>query len=198
MKPVSSLRGSMVPLDRADVDTDQIMPKQFLCRIERTGYGEFVFDSWRQEANFVLNDPRYAAATILVAGRNFGSGSSREHAAWGLQQYGFSGIVAPSFGDIFRNNCTNIGLLTAVASTETVTALLELTVAEPGAEIEINLEQQRLAASGVSAAFTIDPTHRSQLLSGSNPIAAGLALAATIERYESERNAWLPNTTGGG
>ena len=198
MKPVSSLRGSMVPLDRADVDTDQIMPKQFLCRIERTGYGEFVFDSWRQEANFVLNDPRYAAATILVAGRNFGSGSSREHAAWGLQQYGFSCIVAPSFGDIFRNNCTNIGLLTAVASTETVTALLELTVADPGAEIEINLEQQRLAASGVSAAFTIDPTHRSQLLSGVDPIAAGLAQALAIEHYETERDVWLPHTTGGG
>jgi len=197
MKSVSTLTGRMVPLDRADVDTDQIMPKQFLRRIERMGYGEFVFDSWRQEGDFVLDDPTYAGATILVTGPNFGSGSSREHAAWGLQQYGFTGIVAPSFGDIFRNNCANIGLLTAAASPDTVDALLQLATTEPGSELEIDLEQQQLNASGVSAEFTIDAIHRGQLLTGMDPIAAGLAHSSMIEKFETARETWLPTTTEG-
>lgn len=185
----------MVPLDRADVDTDQIMPKQFLRRIERTGYGEVVFHGWRENPSFVLNDDRYSAATILVAGRNFGSGSSREHAVWGLQQYGFSAIVAPSFGDIFRHNCANMGLLTASATPETVRALLKVAAAEPDAELEIDLDEQRLAAPGVYAQFAIDPVHKRQLLSGMDPIVANLAHRATIEKYERERNSWLPTTT---
>src|SRR5688500_15714840 len=126
MNPVRMIDGTMMPLDRADVDTDQIMPKQFLKRIERTGFGEFLFHDWRADDDFVLNDPRRADAAVLVTGPNFGSGSSREHAPWGLQQWGFTAVVAPSFADIFKTNCAKIGLLTVVLPPATCKQLIAL------------------------------------------------------------------------
>src|SRR5688500_5492610 len=153
MKPFRQHRGLVAPLDRADVDTDQIMPKQFLKRIERTGFGEFVFFDWRQDPDFVLNNPRYAGANVLIAGPHFGSGSSREHAPWGLQQYGFDAIVAPSYADIFRNNCAKIGLLTVTLPAEVCKRLIALAEAEPATGIRIDLPAQTLAAADVEATF---------------------------------------------
>lgn len=184
----------MVPLDRADVDTDQIMPKQFLCRIERTGYGEFVFDSWRQEANFVLNDPRYAAATILVAGRNFGSGSSREHAPWAIEDRGFQAIIAPSFADIFRTNCAKIGLLAVVLEAEEVEQLMDLATI-PGTEVAIDLEAQTVVTAGFNATFDIDPFVKHSLRNGLDEIALTLAHDDDISTFEADRPAHKPSVT---
>ncbi len=149
MKPVSVVEGQMVPLNRADVDTDQIMPKQFLKRIERTGFGEFLFFDWRQDPDFVLNDPRYAGANILVTGPNFGSGSSREHAPWGLQQYGFEAIIAPSFADIFRNNCAKIGLLCVELPEKVCRALVDLATDQPETICTVDLPLQNVSAGEV-------------------------------------------------
>ena len=126
MNPINAITGTIAPLPRANVDTDQIMPKQYLKRVERTGYGQFVFSDWRKDPDFVLERPEYANAKILVTGPNFGSGSSREHAPWGLQDWGFEAIIAPSFADIFRTNCTKIGLLPVELSPKECDYLIEL------------------------------------------------------------------------
>src|SRR5437764_6720382 len=151
MEPVTRIEGTAVPLDRADVDTDQIIPAQYLKRIERTGFGPFLFDEWRKDPGFVLNDPRYEGASILLTGANFGCGSSREHAPWALEDYGFKAIVAPSFADIFRNNCTKIGLLPVELSASDCAA-----IAEAG-EAQVDLAGQEVRWPGGSAHFQIDP-----------------------------------------
>src|SRR5439155_5280872 len=145
MQPVSRIEGTAVPLDRADVDTDQIIPAQYLKRIERTGYGRFLFQAWRQQADFVLNRPEFASATILLAGPNFGGGSSREHAVWALEDYGFRAIIAPSFADIFRNNCCKVGLLPVELPAESVRALMDAVFDDPATEITVDLEQLRVS-----------------------------------------------------
>jgi 3-isopropylmalate/(R)-2-methylmalate dehydratase small subunit len=195
MKPISVITGRMVPLDRADVDTDQIMPKQFLKRIERTGFGEFVFFDWRKDPDFVLNDERYAGANVLVAGPNFGSGSSREHAPWGLQQYGFDAVVAPSFADIFRNNCAKIGLLTVPLPAEVCDRLIALATVEPSAEVCIDLAEQTVTAGAVEASFDIDPFTKHLLLEGLDDIGLTLAHDDAIGQFEATRPRWLPVTT---
>ena len=184
----------MMPLDRADVDTDQIMPKQFLKRIERTGFGEFVFHDWRADAEFVLNDPRRADATILVAGPNFGSGSSREHAPWGLQQWGFEAVVAPSFADIFTTNCAKIGLLTVVLPREVCRELIAQSTADPAATCRIDLRAQRVLAGDIDTTFDIDEHTRRMLLDGLDDIALTLQRAAEITLFEEGRAEWLPIT----
>jgi len=194
MDPVTVITGRMVPLDRADVDTDQIMPKQFLKRIERTGFGEFVFADWRQDPDFVLNDQRYAGANVLVAGPNFGSGSSREHAPWGLQQYGFDAVVAPSFADIFRNNCAKIGLLTVTLPTDVYKQLIALAQADPSAAITIDLPAQTLVAGDVSASFDFDAHTKHLLVNGLDDIALTLGHAEDITAFERDRPTWLPTT----
>ena len=152
MKPINTITGSLAPLPRANVDTDQIMPKKYLKRVERTGYGEFVFAEWKAaDPDFVLNRPEYRQAKILVTGPNFGSGSSREHAPWGLQDWGFEAIVAPSFADIFRVNCTKIGLLPVELHDKEVTWLMELAEADPAAEVVIDLPAQTVSAHDGSA-----------------------------------------------
>jgi 3-isopropylmalate/(R)-2-methylmalate dehydratase small subunit len=195
MRPVSVIEGRMIPLDRADVDTDQIMPKQFLKRIERTGFGEFVFYDWRADPEFVLNDPRYAGANILVTGPNFGSGSSREHAPWGLAQYGFDAILAPSFADIFRNNCAKIGLLTVTLPAKVCKRLVALAAESPGAELRIDLPSQTVTSSVGEWSFDIDPFVKHLLIEGLDDIGLTLQHADAISAFEAHRPAWLPLTS---
>src|SRR5207249_3908333 len=164
MQPVRRIEGRIAPLDRANVDTDQIMPKQFLKRIERSGFGPYVFWDWRRAGGFDLDRPEYRDAVVLVAGPNFGCGSSREHAAWGLQDAGYQAVVAPSFADIFRSNCVKIGLLPVELREETVRRLLRLALDDPATVVSIDLETQTVRAGGVSAQFEIDPFARECLL----------------------------------
>jgi 3-isopropylmalate/(R)-2-methylmalate dehydratase small subunit len=195
MRAIRVIEGTMVPLDRADVDTDQIMPKQFLKRIERTGFGEFVFHDWRNDPEFVLNDPAYHRGNVLVAGPNFGCGSSREHAPWGLQQWGFEAIVAPSFADIFRSNCAKIGLLTVTLPAEVCRQLAALADADPSATCRIDLPAQELTAGDVTATFEIAAHAKHLLLEGLDDIGMTLQEEADISRFEDRRAGYLPVTT---
>jgi 3-isopropylmalate/(R)-2-methylmalate dehydratase small subunit len=184
MEPINVIAGEVSHLDRADVDTDQIMPKQFLKRVERTGFGEFLFYDWAKEPGWEL-----PPNPILVAGENFGCGSSREHAPWGLQDYGFQAIVAPSFADIFYSNCTKIGLLPVVLSAEDCSSLAR------AGEGEIDLEAQEVRFAGREVAFEIDHEIRHRLLGGLDDIALTLQRAGTIEAYEHDRERSGPVTT---
>jgi 3-isopropylmalate/(R)-2-methylmalate dehydratase small subunit len=194
VKAVGVIEGRMVPLDRADVDTDQIMPKQHLKRIERTGFGEFVFADWRADPAFVLNDARYDGANVLVAGPNFGSGSSREHAPWGLQQYGFDAVVAPSFADIFRNNCAKIGLLTVELPAGVCKRLAALATDDPASGVRVDLVQQEVVTALGVERFEIDPFVKHLLVEGLDDIALTLRHADAITRFEASRPVWLPTT----
>jgi 3-isopropylmalate/(R)-2-methylmalate dehydratase small subunit len=200
MTPITTITGSLAPLARANVDTDQIMPKQFLKRVNRTGYGEFLFYEWRKaEPDFVLNRHEYRVAKILVTGPNFGSGSSREHAPWGLQDWGFEAIVAPSFADIFRNNCTKIGLLPVQLTDKEVAWLMELADAEPAAEVVIDLPAQTITAVGdlsgnprFEARFPIDPYTKWRMVNGFDDIGLTLRHLDKIDRFESDRPRYRP------
>jgi 3-isopropylmalate/(R)-2-methylmalate dehydratase small subunit len=195
VNPVTVITGRMVPLDRADIDTDQIMPKQFLKRIERTGFGEFLFHDWRGEPDFILNDERYAGANVLVTGPNFGSGSSREHAPWGLQQHGFDAVIAPSFADIFKSNCAKIGLLTIELPTETCKRLIALATEDPQATIRIDLPEQQVVTADAHVHFEIDPHTKHLLVEGLDDIAMTLQHADDIAAFEQQRPAHKPVTT---
>ncbi len=192
MEPFIRITGSTAPLDRANVDTDQIMPKQFLKRIERTGFGEFLFFDWRQdEENFVLERPEFRNAPILVAGPNFGSGSSREHAPWGLQDWGYRVIIAPSFADIFRSNCAKIGVLTVQLSEAEVRELLD---AAP-AEITVDLEACTIVMpDGRTIEFPVDDKTRENLLNGLDDIALTLLREDKLAEYERTRERNGPST----
>jgi 3-isopropylmalate/(R)-2-methylmalate dehydratase small subunit len=181
----------VVPLDRANVDTDQIIPKQFLKRIERTGFGEFLFYDWRilpggkPDSSFVLNDPRYRDASILVAGKNFGCGSSREHAPWALADYGFRAIIAPSFADIFANNCMKNGLLPVALKEDEVEAIIEHALEIDNYELTVDLDRRSVTdGSGFSASFAIDDFQRHCLLEGLDDIGLTLLHEADITAYE--------------
>jgi 3-isopropylmalate/(R)-2-methylmalate dehydratase small subunit len=197
VKPVNRIVGTMAPLPRADVDTDQIIPKQFLKRIERTGYGEFLFYDWARnqtgelDPDFVLNDPRRRQAKVLVTGANFGCGSSREHAVWAIQDRGFEAVVATSFADIFRNNSVNVGLLPVQVTADVLEELIKLADSE-SAELIVDLESQTLTGQGVSAFFEIDADARRRLLAGLDPIGETLQLADAIGVHESTRPKWMP------
>jgi 3-isopropylmalate/(R)-2-methylmalate dehydratase small subunit len=200
MKPVKTITGTMVPLMRSDVDTDQIIPQQFLKRIERTGYGEFLFDSWARDeegnlrADFVLNEPARANASVLVAGRNFGCGSSREHAVWALHDWGFEAVVAPSFADIFRNNAINVGLLPVELDEAIVNRLAGL-AASPQETVVIDLENLKVVADGFDETFRIDENARKRLLQGLDPISETLQFESDLRDYEARRPGWLPTTS---
>ena len=185
--------GRALPLDRADVDTDQIIPAEYLKRVERTGFGPFLFDSWRKDPDFVLNDPRFDGATILVTGPNFGSGSSREHAVWALEDHGFRAIVAPSFADIFRNNCTKVGLLPVQLPEPTTRALLRAVAEDPTQEITVDLRDKRVLGPGVDEAFEIDDFTRWRLLEGLDDIGLTLRHADEIDAFERARPSRLPS-----
>jgi 3-isopropylmalate/(R)-2-methylmalate dehydratase small subunit len=196
LKPVSKIDGRMVPLPQADVDTDQIIPKQFLTRTERTGYGDFLFFDWattedgRPSSDFFTNDPSRQGAKVLVAGRNFGCGSSREHAVWAIQDWGFDAVIAPSFGDIFRNNSNNVGLLTIELPEEIVTQLQDL-ASSPTAELSIDLERQLIESGDFAVEFDFDPEAKQRLLKGLDPIGLTLQEEEAIAAYEAKRPAWL-------
>jgi 3-isopropylmalate/(R)-2-methylmalate dehydratase small subunit len=196
MDPVRVVDGVVCPLDRADVDTDQIIPKQFLKRIERTGFGEFLFWDWRGGEGFPLERPEYAGASILAAGPNFGCGSSREHAPWALQDFGFRAIVAPSFADIFHTNCTKIGLLPVTLPEADVREILDAALAEPGSGLRVDLEREVVSLpGGREAPFTVRPDIRERLLNGWDDISLTLAREEAIGRYEREREREGPVTT---
>jgi 3-isopropylmalate/(R)-2-methylmalate dehydratase small subunit len=182
----------MAPLDLADVDTDQIIPKQFLKRIERTGYGPFLFYDWRARGNFVLDRPEHAGAAVLVAGANFGCGSSREHAPWALRDFGFKAIIAPSFADIFRANCYKTGLLAVTLPASQVQHLIDLAAEDPKAEVTVDLVAQQVRGEGIVYLFEIDPFAREMLLGGLDEISIIERHDADISAYESRRAAWLP------
>jgi 3-isopropylmalate/(R)-2-methylmalate dehydratase small subunit len=195
MQEFTRVTGVAVPLDRADVDTDQIIPKQFLKRVERTGFGEFLFFDWRKEPDFPLNRAEYAGAQILIAERNFGCGSSREHAPWALEDFGFRAVIAPSLADIFRTNCTKIGLLPVVLGEDQVRALIDQTTAVPGAQVTVDLTKNEVVApDGQRFAFEIEPDVRERLLNGWDDISMTLADEGLITEYETTRERSGPST----
>ena len=198
MEPVGTITGTMAPLPRADVDTDQIIPKQFLKRIERTGFGPYLFYDWARDTEgepdpeFVLNRPEHRGAAVLVTGPNFGSGSSREHAPWAIQDRGFRAIIAPSFADIFSNNCHKNGLLPVVLEASDVATLIELASTDPTIAVTIDLDAQTVTAPGFSAMFEIDPVVKQRLLDGLDEIALTLRHESGIDAFEASRPATKP------
>ncbi|HEV3265313.1 MAG TPA: 3-isopropylmalate dehydratase small subunit [Acidimicrobiales bacterium] len=196
MEAVRVVTGRGVPLDRSDVDTDQIIPSDWLKRVERTGFGAGLFAEWRDDRNFVLNQEEYAGATVLVTGPNFGTGSSREHAVWALQDYGFQAVVSPGFADIFRNNCTKVGLVPVQVDARVGRELLDAIVADPSLEIFIDVVAGTLGApaAGIETTFPMDEFTRERLINGWDDIGLTLRYSDEIDRYETERPDWLPVT----
>jgi 3-isopropylmalate/(R)-2-methylmalate dehydratase small subunit len=194
VEPVRVVAGTALPLDRSDVDTDQIIPAEYLKRIERSGFGQFLFAEWRKDPGFVLNDDRFSGASILLAGPNFGSGSSREHAPWALEDAGFRAIIAPSFADIFRTNCTKIGLLPVELPAESVRALLDAVLDDPSTEIVVDLESRTVRAPAVEEVFDLDEYTRWRLLEGLDDVGLTLRHEEEIAAYEASRPGWLPSS----
>ncbi len=196
MEAVQVVTGTAVPLDRSDVDTDQIIPSDWLKRVERTGFGAGLFAEWRDDRDFVLNKEEYAGATVLVAGPNFGTGSSREHAVWALQDYGFRAVISPRFADIFRNNCTKAGLVPVQVDAATGRALLDAVVADPALEITVDVRAGTVAApaAGIEATFPLDQFTRERLVNGWDDIGLTLRRQDEISSYEASRPDWLPTT----
>jgi 3-isopropylmalate/(R)-2-methylmalate dehydratase small subunit len=195
MEAVVVVTGRAVPLDRTDVDTDQIIPSDWLKRVERTGFGAGLFSEWRDDREFVLNNPEFVGANILVAGHNFGTGSSREHAVWALMDFGFQAVVSSRFADIFRNNCTKQGLLPVQVTEELDRALLDAVTADPTLEITIDVARSTIEApaAGLSATFPLDEFTRQRLLNGWDDIGLSLRHVDEISEYESRRPAFLPS-----
>ncbi len=198
MEPVRRIVGRALPLARADVDTDQIIPSHWLKRLERTGYGPGLFEAWRKDPAFVLNDPRYQGAAILLAGANFGCGSSREHAVWALLDAGFRAVIAPRLADIFRNNALRNGLVPVEVDADTVANLVELARTEPSTAMTVDVERRTVEAPGVRASFTLDDFSRTRLLEGLDDIALTLRHERDIAAFEAKRPAWAPRVQGTG
>jgi 3-isopropylmalate/(R)-2-methylmalate dehydratase small subunit len=203
MEPFISHTGRAVPLRRSNVDTDQIIPAVYLKRVSRTGFGDGLFAAWREDPEFVLNQPAYAGATVLVAGNDFGIGSSREHAVWALADYGFRVVIAPRFGDIFRNNATKAGLLPVRLPEDVVAALQDTAEADPAAEVTVDLAAREVrcpaaaapgGGAGLSAPFEIDDYTRWRLMEGLDDIGLTLRHADQIGEFERHRPSWLPVT----
>jgi 3-isopropylmalate/(R)-2-methylmalate dehydratase small subunit len=194
MKAVRIVSGRAVPLDRSDVDTDQIIPSDWLKRVERTGFGKGLFSEWRDDRDFVLNDEQYAGANILVAGPNFGTGSSREHAVWAIMDYGFDVVISPRFADIFRNNCTKNGLVPVQVPAEVNEQLLAAIKADPQLEITVDVERRTVSAPalGLEVEFPLDPSTQERFLEGLDDIGITLRHEADITAYEKTRPGWLP------
>jgi 3-isopropylmalate/(R)-2-methylmalate dehydratase small subunit len=196
MEPFTTHTGRAVPLRRTNVDTDQIIPAEYLKRVSRTGFAEGLFAAWREDPSFVLNRPQYAGATILVAGTDFGTGSSREHAVWALTDWGFRAVIAPRFGDIFRTNATKAGLLPVLLPELVVTALQDAVEADPDTEITVDLTGRTVWASsqGITASFDLDDYTRWRLMEGLDDIGLTLRHVEAITAFERSRPAWLPVT----
>jgi 3-isopropylmalate/(R)-2-methylmalate dehydratase small subunit len=197
MEPIGRIVAQAMPLNRADVDTDQIIPAKYLKLVERTGFGRFLFDTWRKNESFVLNDPAYKDAQVLIAGPNFGCGSSREHAPWALQDYGFKAIIAPSFADIFRNNCAKIGLLLVTLRPDEVDMLMQRAEEQPDSRVVIDLESQSVAVQGQDwkLGFDIDPFVKHCLLNGLDDISLTLHYEGEITAFEKTRPSFFPATS---
>jgi 3-isopropylmalate/(R)-2-methylmalate dehydratase small subunit len=194
MEAVKTVRGKALPLGYSDVDTDQIVPSDALKRIERTGFGEFLFKEWKEDdPDFVLNKPEHEGAVVLIAGENFGCGSSREHAVWAVADYGFGAVIAPSFADIFKNNCTKNGVLTVELPEETVKTLLEEVRKDPEAEVTVDLEGRTVSGPGVDEQFIVDDFTRHRLLNGLDDVGLTLAHEEDIESFEKTRPSYLPS-----
>ncbi|TCJ20511.1 3-isopropylmalate dehydratase small subunit [Rubrobacter taiwanensis] len=193
MEPVKKVEGKALPLGYSDVDTDQIVPSDALKRIERTGFGQFLFSEWREDEDFVLNRPEHEGAVVLIAGENFGCGSSREHAVWAVQDYGFGAVIAPSFADIFKNNCTKNGVLTVELPEETVRKLLDAVREDPEAEITVDLESRTVKGPGVETEFEVDDFTRYRLLNGLDDVGLTLRHEEEIEHFERSRPGYLPS-----
>jgi 3-isopropylmalate/(R)-2-methylmalate dehydratase small subunit len=193
MKSVHVISGRGVPLRRSDVDTDQIIPAEWLKRVERTGFEKGLFSTWRDDRNFVLNDERYVGASILVAGPSFGVGSSREHAVWAIQQGGFDAVIAPSFSDIFRNNCAKNGLVPVVVPEATVEAIWLAIEADPATEITVDVERLsvEVPAAGITHSFPMDPQTQHRFLNGLDDVGITLTHVDDITTFEQHRPAWL-------
>ncbi|MEX0749460.1 MAG: 3-isopropylmalate dehydratase small subunit [Dehalococcoidia bacterium] len=194
MEVVRNIRGRVMPLNRADVDTDQIIPAKYLKRIERSGFGRFAFEEWRKDPSFVTNDRRYDSSPILVTGPNFGCGSSREHAPWALQDMGLRAIIAPSFADIFRNNCAKIGLLTVVLPQPDVDQIVARAEDAPGFEAEVDLESQTVRFGSEVRGFHIDAFVKHSLLNGLDEIGLTLQDSGAIDSFETSRPHYKPRT----
>ena len=193
MKQVRVITGTGVPLKRSDVDTDQIIPAEWLKRVERTGFEKGLFATWRDDRNFVLNDEQYASASILVAGPSFGVGSSREHAVWAIQQYGFDAVIAPSFSDIFRNNCTKNGLVPVAISNDAVTRIWDAIDTDPSVEITIDMERLlvEIPAIGFEETFPMEAQNQYRFLNGLDDVGITMTHADEIDDYEAKRPVWL-------
>ena len=194
MDKVTTHTGVGAPLRRSNVDTDQIIPAVYLKRVTRTGFEDGLFAAWRSDPEFVLNQPAYERATVLVAGPDFGTGSSREHAVWALQNYGFKVVISPRFGDIFRGNSGKAGLLAAQVDEKVVEALWAYLEDNPGAEISVDLEARHLSAGEISESFQIDDYTRWRLLEGLDDIGITLSHADAIDAYEAKRPSFKPAT----
>ena len=197
MEAVREIIARAVPLDRSDVDTDQIIPSDWLKRVERTGFGEGLFSEWRESSDFVLNQDQFDGAQILVAGPNFGTGSSREHAPWALEDYGFQAVISSRFADIFRNNCLKIGLLPVEVPEPVVARIMDAVQDDPSIEIVIDVVDRRVAvpALDIDEPFELSDFHRHQLVNGLDDIGLTLQHDADISAYERQRVAWLPSVT---
>jgi len=194
MDAVQIVQGTALPLDRSDVDTDQIIPAEWLKRVERTGFGKGLFSSWRDDRSFVLNDERFAGANILIGGRNFGTGSSREHAVWAIMDYGFQAVISPRFADIFRNNCTKNGLVPVTVSSEIGEQLLAAVEADPELEFVVDVDRRTLSAPAIDleVEFPLEDSVRERFLQGLDDIGITLRTESAITSSEATRPAWLP------
>jgi 3-isopropylmalate/(R)-2-methylmalate dehydratase small subunit len=188
----TSHTGTAAALRRSDVDTDQIIPSDWLKRVERTGFGAGLFSEWREDSSFVLNRPESEGATLLLAGDNFGTGSSREHAVWALQDHGFRAVISPRFADIFRSNALKGGLLPVQLSSDTVEALMSMVEADPATQVTVDLEARQVRAGDVIATFDLDDFTRWRLMEGLDDIGLTLRHEAEIGKFEAARPAWLP------
>lgn len=199
MNPVEQIVGRAVPLDRSDVDTDQIIPSDWLKRIERTGFGEGLFSEWRESSDFVLNRPEYQGddVRVLVAGPNFGTGSSREHAPWALEDYGFQAVISSRFADIFRNNCLKIGLVPVELPQPVVERIMQAVQDDPSVEVVVDVVDRRVAvpALDIDEPFQLDDFHHQRLVQGLDDIGITLQHDAEIAEYEAGRAAWLPKVS---
>jgi 3-isopropylmalate/(R)-2-methylmalate dehydratase small subunit len=197
MKAVNVISGTGLPLKRSDVDTDQIIPAEWLKRVERTGFEKGLFATWRDDRNFVLNDERYAGASVIVAGPAFGVGSSREHAVWAILQAGFDAVIAPSFSDIFRNNCTKNGLVPVVVSEATVQRIWDIIDEEPQTQITVDVERLlvEVPTIGLAEPFPLDAATQERYLNGLDDVGITLRHADEIDTFEASRPSWLIATT---
>ncbi len=199
MDPVSEVTGTICPIDANDVDTDQIVPKQYLKRVERTGYGPYAFAEWRYEPDgtpkpdFAMNKPEHAGANILLSGANFGSGSSREHAPWAIEDAGFNAIIAESFADIFRNNCGNVGIIAVALDHATVRNLFDAVATDPATIFTVDLQSQTVMGAGIQASFDIDAHTKHKLRNGLDDVGLSMQRGADIDAHEATRAAWLPS-----